>query len=84
MLAHKAEFAEWRDNPFTQALFAELNNQSNAAIEQILNRIGADSEKDQWLKGKVMAFSEAIGWLPEFIEDQVPVEGTEDDEEVTA
>lgn len=61
----RGEFAEWRRNPVTRALFEFIDEQVEQAKEGLAMDAGLNPLADRDLVGGIAAFRDVLEWQPE-------------------
>jgi hypothetical protein len=65
----KQDFADWRDNDFTQDMLKTFAQAANETALTILNRRESNPTDDAYLKGYLRGLSDAAGYAPQLIDE---------------
>ena len=69
MVITKSEFQQWKENEVTKAFFSAVNIRIAETTELLVLKAGIDPIEDNFLRGFIAAYNEALEFRVEELED---------------
>lgn len=62
----REDYLLWKEHPVTKAMFEEVRETAEEIASEVLNRVEANHDRDQWIKGFLKGVATVRAYEPEY------------------